>query len=222
MLFTKFLFILALLAFAICAILFSWLYLPFGKLRDTHVYSTAQLALGSGVGLLGTWTSELESPGHIPLGAAGSLRLIFQPESPSVGPAGTNNAFESYNVVVEARAEIPSAQSVPSGLLTRVLEPGRLAEFDWRLTPQSEGLLDGRVWLYLRYVPKNGGPDIDRPLSIQPVQIRSVTLAGRNANQVRELALIVFALGTVLALPYLALRSRHRHQSAHVSDEPSG
>ena len=222
MLITKILLGTAVLTFAFCASLFAWLYLPAGKNRSIHEYSTMQLAAEGQTGLPGTWTSELVSPGYIPLGHKGSMRLVFEQDSASTGSDLWVNTSAPYNIVVEARAEIPSAGTIPSGQLTRVLEPGRPVEFVWQISPQSEGTLDGRVWLYLRYIPRNGGTSLDKPLSVHPLSIRSVTLFGRTADQVKLLALMAFALGAVLALPYIILRSRQAQNRDHLPDNPTG
>jgi hypothetical protein len=197
---------LAALIFA--AALWAWLALPRLRHSTTQTFFPGELTSGSGVTLPGTWTLQVAAPRRIPLGESGTVRLTLSPaQTPS---AGDLDPFLSYDLLIEARAEIPAAAAAPSGLSSQSLSPESPAEFEWRVRPQSAGTLNGRVWLYLRVGPQDGGEAVQRPVSVRAVTIESVTLFGHSARPIRVAASVSLWIGCALVLPYLLLRFRRR------------
>jgi len=213
---TRTLFNVGIVVVAVALMMFGWLYLPLPPQRVSQTFAPEQLTPGSGQNLAEAWTLDLEAPRRIPLGRAGTIHLTFSAVQIAAEPGTGTDTFESYSVRAEARAEIPSAGSSPSGLSSEALGPGNRAQFTWQVRPQSTGSLDGRVWLYLRFVPKGGGDVVERPLNVQSVTIRVVTLFGRDAGQVSQTGLIAFGIGFVLLLPHVMVLSRRSQMRANL------
>jgi hypothetical protein len=174
------------------------------------------LTSGSGRSLAEAWVMRLDAPRRVPLGETGTVRVTFSPAAVARATHSALEASTSNNIRVEARAEIPSAGASPSGLSSQVLDPSTKAQFEWRVRPQSEGTLEGRVWVYLRATSKDGGEAVERPLSVQPFTLQSVTFFGRVADQVLQMALIALGVGFLLILPHLVLVSRRTQMRANV------
>lgn len=205
----KFLAIIGGILFIFSVFLWAWVLLPWLRHTASHTFSTSDLSADLGQSLPGTWSVKLTAPERIPLGESGTIRLELSPASGNANAIG-NDSSSQYYILVEARAEVPSAGTSPSGLSSQSLGAGSDARFEWRVRPQSGGDLYGRVWLYLRFVPRSGGEATQRPIGVLPLSIRATTLAGRAAAQVRVVALSAFWLSLVLTAPYLVLRFRRR------------
>jgi hypothetical protein len=133
--------------------MFAWLYLPAAP--ATAHFTLEPLAQDGGESFP-RWILKVDSPRSIHLGDSGTLQLTVSPEPTALPPNPITDGSSNYNLIVEARAEIPAAGASPSGLSSQTLAPGRAAQFEWEVTPQSEGMLEGRVWLYLRSLPGDG------------------------------------------------------------------
>jgi hypothetical protein len=205
----KFLAIIGGTLFIFSLFLWSWLLLPWLRHTASHTFSTSDLLADSGQSLPRTWSVKLTAPERIPLGESGTIRLELSPASGTAN-AISDDSLSDYYILAEARAEVPSAGTWPSGLSSQSLGAGSEAQFEWRVRPQSKGELDARVWLYLGFVPRSGGDATESPVSVLPLSIQAVTLAGRAAAQVRVTGLFAFWLGLALTAPYLVLRFRRR------------
>jgi hypothetical protein len=189
--------------------LFVWRSISRLRSSTYHTFAAGQLSMGSGVSLPGVWTMKVTAPTWIPLGESGSVNITLTPRS-TAAETVASEALAPYYVLAEARAEIPGAVTSPSGLSSETLTPGGRAAFEWRVQPGAEGTVDGRIWLYLRFVPKTGAPGVERPISLQPVIIQSVRLLGLSAMQAQTAALTAFSVGMIAAAPYLILRLSRR------------
>jgi hypothetical protein len=207
---TKIIFFFGLAVIIAAVVMFAWLYLPSPRQRSSRTITLEPLAQDGGESFPGGWILKVDSPRSIHLGGSGTLRLTVSPEPATPPPKRITDAPSSNNVIVEARAEIPAAGASPSGLSSQTLAPESAARFEWGVTPQSEGMLEGRVWLYLRSLPEDGSEPIRRPLSVQPVTIHSDTFFGRVTDPVRQIAFIALGIGLALTLPHLLIRSHAR------------
>jgi hypothetical protein len=70
------------------------------------------------------------------------------------------------------------------------------------VNPREAGELRGTVWLYLRLVPKAGGPagETRQPVSAQLIGISSKSVLGRTGSQARILGVIGFIVGLMMIL----------------------
>jgi len=128
------------------------------------------------------------------------------------GEAEDNRLYEEYNVIVEARLDLPFADVRPAEVVSTALGEGSAATFYWEVNPRDVGELRGTVWLYLRLVPKAGGPagETRRAVSAQLIGIRSKSVLGRTGSQARAAGVVGLIVG--LALGILSIR-RWRDES---------
>lgn len=120
------------------------------------------------------------------------------------------NVYEEYNVIVEARLELEGAEARPAELVSAALAEGAAPTFYWEVTPREEGEARGTVWLYLRFVPKEGGEEIRQPVSAQLVAIRTKSMLGRTGSEARVGGVVGCIVGCVLLI--LATRGRSKSQ----------
>lgn len=126
------------------------------------------------------------------------------------GEAEDNRLYEEYNVIVEARLDLPFADVRPADVVSTALVEGGAATFYWEVNPRDVGELRGTVWLYLRLVPKAGGDETRQPVSAQLIGIRSKSVLGRTGSQARAAGVVGLIVG--LALGILSIR-RWRDES---------
>ncbi len=115
-------------------------------------------------------------------------------------------AFEQYNVIAEARLDLPFAEVRPADLVSTTLSPGGTATFYWEIRPREEGEVRGDLWVYVRFVPKGGGEEIQVPVSVQQVSIRSGSMWKRTGSEARLTGVIGALAG--LMLGFWAWRKR--------------
>lgn len=162
----------------------------------------------------------LPAPGMPSLPEARTIRLEFSPvmragDSQIVelilsadGAAADDRLYEEYNVIVEARLDLPFANVRPADVVSTALVEGGVATFYWDVNPHEAGELHGTVWLYLRLVPQAGGEETRQPVSAQLVKIRSKSMLGRTGSQARAAGVVGLIVG--LALGILSMRRRAR------------
>jgi hypothetical protein len=96
------------------------------------------------------------------------------------------------------------------------MERGQKVTFYWSIFPQEVGNYRGVVWFYLRFVPRDGGPEAQRPITVQPIEIRSVNLLGLSGAPARLLGGIGALVGSFLGLdnviPWVWKRVRKREE----------
>jgi hypothetical protein len=151
--------------------------------------------------------SILEVPVSIQTGNQGFIRLVFMPEAVSTGTSetqGLQDIYSTHVVAVEARLEMGGLEVDPAGTLTRPLFLDQAVHFEWNLIPMQAGVYEGTVWLYLRFMPKDGSPGHSWPVSVQRVEIRACSLLGLSGLQARRMGGAGTLLGLVLASDLLA------------------
>ncbi len=160
----------------------------------------------------------LPAPGMPSLPEARTIRLEFSPvmragDSQIVelnlsadGEAGDASLYEEYNVIVEARLDLPFTDVRPADVVSTALGEGGAATFYWEVNPREEGVLRGTAWLYLRLVPKGGGEETRGAVSAQLVAIRSRSVLGRTGSQARAMGVVGSLFGLWLGFPFLRTR----------------
>ncbi len=145
-------------------------------------------------------------PRSVRLGDSGLVRLEFtlDPSSRELdGGAPAPNVYDTHNVLVEARLELPGMDINPPGLASQPLLPGQDVSFTWQALPRAEGDFAGQVWLYLRFVPRTAGVEQQVPIAVKPVQVQAVSLWGLPAGVTRAAGWGGVVLGVILSLPLL-------------------
>ena len=162
----------------------------------------------------------LPAPGMPSLPEARTIRLEFSPvmragDSQIVelnltadGEATDTSLYEEYRVIAEARLELPFANVRPADIVSTALGQGGAATFYWEVTPREQGVSRGTAWLYLRLIPKAGGPagETRGAVSAQLVAIRSTSVLGRTGSQARAMGVVGSLVGLWLGFPFLRTR----------------
>jgi hypothetical protein len=88
----------------------------------------------------------------------------------------------------------------PAAVISQPLLPGQAVTFYWSVSSDDVGVYRGTVWLYLRFLPLDGSPASERPLSAQIVEIETVNLLGLSGAPARILGGAGMLLGGMLGL----------------------
>lgn len=144
----------------------------------------------------------LEYPATIRAGEADRLRLDFEVQE-NATDAGIVNAYETYQVIAESRLEMAGMNLRPAGSVSEALLPGQRVTFFWSVRPDEVGKTQGTVWLYLRFIPKAGGPEIRQPISAQTIEIESTTFLGLRAEAATVLGVMGLLIGVALSFSFL-------------------
>ncbi|NOY98114.1 MAG: hypothetical protein GXP40_02780 [Chloroflexi bacterium] len=113
------------------------------------------------------------------------------------------NLYETHNVIAEARLDMAGVIVTPAGQVSEPLLPGKPVTFYWSVRPAEMGRYRGTVWLYLRFIPKEGGEEMRRTLSAQVIEIQAVTLFGLTAGPARFAGTVGSFVGAVLGFPFI-------------------
>lgn len=154
----------------------------------------------------------LEWPRKIRVGDADLIRLTLDvDEAGSVTPSAEidghevkgqvveiPNVYDTHHVVAGARLDIAALQVEPNTLIEQPLLKGERLDFYWSLTAREIGTYRGTVWLYLRFLPLNGGLETQKTLSAQAIEIRSVNFLGLGGEPARWLGTIGILVGGLL------------------------
>lgn len=93
-------------------------------------------------------------------------------------PVQIPNVYDTHNVMVEARLDIAGLAVAPDDLISLSLRPGESVTFRWNVRATEIGTYRGTVWLYIRYLPLDGGPESRDALKAMDIQIHSVNFMG--------------------------------------------
>jgi hypothetical protein len=162
----------------------------------------------------------LPAPGMLSLPEARMIHLKFSPvmragDSQIVelslsadGEATDTSLYEEYNIIMEARLDLPFADVRPAEVVSTALAEGGAATFYWDVNPREEGGVRGTVWLYVRLVPKAGGAEIRQPVFAQLIGIRSKFVLGRTGSEARSVGVVGLIVGLALGFPFIRRRVR--------------
>jgi len=172
----------------------------------------------------------LKWPEHLRTGDTDIVRLMVQvdeegniiptasyEEHEIIGEPGLiPDMYDSHNVLAEARLEIAGLQVIPDDLVIQALRPGEDLTFTWSVRSAEVGRLRGTVWLYLRFLPLDGGPDRQIALSAQVIEIEVVNLFGIGGAMARIMGLTGVAASGLLGaddiLNSVRWLSKHQRQ----------
>ncbi len=113
------------------------------------------------------------------------------------------NLYETHHVLAEARMDMAGVQVIPVNVVSEPLLPGESATFYWSVSPAESGEYRGTIWLYLRYIPKQGGEEMVKTISAQFVEIRATTFLGAKTGPARVAGAIGSFIGAVLGFPFV-------------------
>ena len=112
------------------------------------------------------------------------------------------NVYDTHHLWAEARLDLAGVVIKPADVVSETMFPGQTITFFWSIQPQAVGNYKGTVWLYLRFIPKDGGLESRRALSAQLIEIEAVTFYGLKADTARWLGLAGTTLSAVVGFPF--------------------
>lgn len=113
------------------------------------------------------------------------------------------NLYDTHNIVAEARLDLAGVVVRPSGSVSEPLLPGQPVIYYWSVQPDQAGTYRGAVWLYLQFVPLDGGQVSRRTVSIQEIEIEATTFLGLGGQTARVTGTIGGVLSTILGIPFM-------------------
>jgi len=116
--------------------------------------------------------------------------------------------FTKYNIIAEARLELAGMKITPAETISEPLLPKQQATFYWSLRPIKEGNYRGTIWLYIRFIPNNGGIESRRVISVQFLEVEAITLFGIGVGQARAMGASGLLTGILLGIPFIENRVR--------------
>jgi hypothetical protein len=159
----------------------------------------------------------LDFPPTIRVGGSDVVKLVLEMDdqgdlTPTAEVAGHQvqgekisipNLYDTHHVLAEARLDMAGVQVVPGDTISEPLLPGKSAIFYWSVSPYQVSNYRGTVWCHLKFLPKEGGDALDRPIFARTIQINSVTLLGLSVVPAKLLGSFGAILGTVIGFPFL-------------------
>ena len=136
----------------------------------------------------------------------GDSQIVKMTLSADDGASSGQDFYAQYNVIAEARLDLPQADVRPANLVRTTLVEGGAATYYWEVRPLEEGSLRGTAWLYLQLTPKAGGEGTRQPVSAQLVEIRSQSLLKRTGTQARVIGVVGSLVGLLLGIPFVKVR----------------
>lgn len=159
---------------------------------------------------------SLEFPPVIRAGDADTVRLTLEvdemgnitPTAEVDGNVVTDdivaipNLYETHYVLAQARFDMAGVEIVPPEVVNEPLLPGEKVTFYWSVRPEDAGSYRGRIWLYLRFTPKEGGDALTRTISAQSIEIEATTFLGFDARTARWAGAIGSFISGLLGMPF--------------------
>ena len=104
--------------------------------------------------------------------------LSAEGDETSEEPVLIPNVYDTHNVMAEARLDMAGLAVAPDDLVSLSLRPGETVIFRWNVRATEIGTYRGTVWLYLRYLPLDGGPESRDALKAIDIEIHAVNFLG--------------------------------------------
>jgi hypothetical protein len=117
-------------------------------------------------------------------GESSKIQLTLENDQKGISPSDirlishAGHSFEAYRILAEARLEVSGVEVSPSDSLTQSWIPGQPAVFSWNLDSSETGLYQGTVWFTFRFLPIAGGSEIQKTISAQRIEVKSIDLLG--------------------------------------------
>lgn len=112
--------------------------------------------------------------------------------------------YETHNIIAESRLDMAGGQIIPTELISEPLLRGESVTFYWSISAEDAGEYRGIVWLYLRFLPKEGGEEMTRTISAQQIEVKATKLFGiLSASPAKKLGAIGSFFGALLGFPFV-------------------
>ncbi len=153
-------------------------------------------------------------PGLMRIGDKNEIELVFEPVAGTISTSnpspGFVDAYDSYNLMAEARFEVAGVTVEPAGPIRESLPRGQTVSFKWQISTVQEGTFDGTAWLYLRYLPLDGKTPIDQPVYLLTVTLHSTSFFSLSSPTARLLGGVGLVISASLTAGDLIKAARRR------------
>jgi hypothetical protein len=198
----RYLFIVSLLLLSL--ILLVWSFFPYQHKGDVQVLVPRMMAVEfneqiNAAALLENRQVKLEWPSFMRIGDQGVILMDFViREEPWSSYSQTNysDAYDSYNMMVEAKFEVSGLRVDPLNPTRVSMPPGQPLQFKWKIIADEIGTYVGNVWLSLRFLPLDGSTAIQVPIYVKEINIQSTSLFGLSDT----MAQLAGGIGIMLSL----------------------
>ena len=129
------------------------------------------------------------------------IRLEFETIENASSPeqqTGFTDAYNSYNIMAEARFEVAGVRVKPANPTRESMPAGQPVRFMWEVSTERAGDFKGNVWLSLRFLPLDGSPPIQEPIYVSEVGIHATSLFGLSGTLARILGGVGVGLSLLL------------------------
>jgi hypothetical protein len=201
---------------------------PSGTMRQAqgnalHLSLVESTLIPAKVALLEPLTLNLDSPLSVHLGDITAIRLtvtidargnvsVATNDSAATPVADVSDVFDSYNVIVETRLDLPRLYTAPAELVSQPILVGQSITFTWTVRADAVGEYEGTVWFFLRFVPKGDnpesgeqvtGPGSELAVAAIPFELRVISLLGIKGSTARVIGTVGLFVSILIALPLL-------------------
>lgn len=144
----------------------------------------------------------LEYSPNMRAGESDRLQMIVEVQQQAQA-AGLPNVYETHQVFAETHLDMGGINVQPSGTISEPMLKGQSVTFFWSVHPAETGHFQGTVWLYLRFIPKAGGPEIRRAISAQTIEIESTSFLGLRSETALPFSIWGIFLSALLGFSFL-------------------
>lgn len=208
---------LALLLLAISILMMVWSLWPYSDDARELSFQPIDLKLNFGFespdpsrAILEPRRLSISWPRKIRLGDVQSIAIVFAPEISGAAGAELNGAddqlldvFETHNVIVESRLELPGLAFTPDGQVSQYLRMGEPVAFVWKVKVEQADVYEGTAWVYLKFISKETGHEDKQVLTAQRFDFQGVDFFGLNYLSTRLIGSLGIAIGMVLGFDWL-------------------
>ena len=120
-------------------------------------------------------------PEDVKLGGQGKVTLEVKGEEIFNDPDPEDERLdftEEYNVVLESRLDLSFSTIWPVEEIKKPVNSLRETDFEWEISINNSLEHLGNIWVYINFIPKNGGDSIRKTISAVPVDVKTVSLFG--------------------------------------------
>jgi len=111
-----------------------------------------------------------------------------------------NEVSDAYHIIIETRLELAGFEYLPTGGISEALLPLKGVVFYWNVRPRQQGFYHGTIWVYVKYLPKDGGQEVRQLLTAQTVDLESIVFFGLNGEAARISGSIGLVIGLLMSL----------------------
>lgn len=108
-----------------------------------------------------------------------------------------------YNILVETRLDLAGLKYSPVGDVIMPLQTNRELTLYWTVQSDKSGIYQGKMWLHLQFVAKDGSGTTRKLISTQLIELTAMSFCGLRGDIARLLGSIGFFMGLAFELDFI-------------------